>query len=212
MALGLSCGSRAPEPPPKDVRDQMSGHFVDALGLRRGLMEGDLVVVKRAARLLLEAPVAGMDAKWTPHLERLRAAAGRIVEARHMATAAENTGTVLASCGAGHAAGGRAPLAPPPPWPPVTEGLPDHMQQHHLAVRRLWEGLVLPSPGAWREGLDLLAKASYPSEETLALGRGVNIGQLADAAVRRGRGLPRGAWSLVYADVMTTCSHCHAER
>lgn len=225
LAAAAACDPSArgdPEPPPAPVRAEhpalvrfhMQQHFDDLREVERLLVSGKLDVARTRAFLLTKSVKDPGLQPWAGDLERVAAAARRLVAAPDLATACRREAGVALACAECHARTRHRVLFPPPPPVPADDPTePARMARHQWATDRLWEGLVAGSAGPWRQGLDVLAATPLPyTPGTLA----PKYARRLQAAARDGlaklesqRETLAGRAQL-YGAMLVTCASCHA--
>lgn len=193
---------------------QMPSHFTDVLAVHDALVEGALPRAHAAAKHLLGEQPDTMLADWAPHLFAVRAAAGRVVDARDLERAAVASAELATTCADCHVALGAHPDPEVAELPPKGGDPATQMQRHAWAFERLWEGLVLPSSESWQRGCDafveLPACDDGPSSERDpdAIRRAREQTTALESEARAAT-TPE-ARADVYARMLPTCSACHA--
>jgi hypothetical protein len=162
----------------------MSSHFDAAAVVHTAVVHGDLTGVREPGRWLAEQS--------PPHLPEGTEA---YVTELHCHREYE---------------GGPVPVLPPA----AAEGpdLPAHMVRHAWAVKRMWEGLVVPSDDAWMAGAQALEGTPLHPEEALA----ENTEEI-DYLEKRCHGLGSraqlvagpSARARIYGELIATCADCH---
>lgn len=191
------------------VRAKMSGHYDDAMAMRRALTMGDVVTLKAvASQLASDRWLPSLDAKWAAPLANVRAAAARASEVTTVEAGAAELAAVGTACAACHQmlGGPRKGIALAAP---AGEEEPT-MLSHQAAVDELWDGLVTPDAAAWQRGARSLsselsseASAGVDSPEARRAAR-----QLQDLA-RQSIGAPSNEREALLAQSLSTCARCH---
>lgn len=205
-----------PGPPPETLATHMRIHFAHAIALREVVVAGDLSL------LAIPADALGRDTghpdlppSAAPFVERMNLAARRAGDARTLGQATAAVADVAATCGACHGVHG-VTLAPSAPDAlSETIDAEGHMQRHHWAAAKLWDGLVRPSWEDWKTGADALSEAPLFPEHLTAGGAGPETAPLIAAlhdAGRRALSVEAEGRAAVFADVIATCAGCHSRR
>lgn len=190
---------------------QMPAHFADLLEVHSALIRGAVDDAKRAAAVIAdERPSVVLDG-WAPYLAATQDAARALGEAGDLQGAAVAAATLARTCGECHAAQA-AGLARADASPPGSDATP--MRRHKWAFDRLWEGLVLPSDPAWRDGVGAFvelptcdaARASSQDLEAIRRARAQVRAQEQAAA----QAATLEARARVYGALLPTCATCHA--
>ena len=178
--------------------------------MRHGLLTGP----DRASRVrwLAEHSPPDLPVGTDSFVDELHKYARRAADARNLEDAAYATGRIAQACGACHReyAGGPVPVLPPE----AEKGadLPIHMVRHAWAVRRMWEGLVVPSDDAWMAGARALEET--PLKPGVA---STENAEEADYLEKRCHGLGSraqlvagpSARARIYGELIATCADCH---
>lgn len=187
------------------VRAKMSGHFRDAMAMRRAITMGDVVTLKAvASQLASDRWLPSLDAKWAAPLASVRAAAARVSKVTTLEAGAAELAAVGTACAACHQmmGGPRRGIALAAP---VGEEEPT-MLSHQAAVDELWDGLVTPDAAAWQRGARSLSSEALVGAESPEAQRAAR--QLQDLA-RRSIGAPSNEREALMAQSLSTCAHCH---
>lgn len=136
----------------------MAEHFTASAKMRSALVAGDLDGFRAAAGTLDKELSANLSDAWRPHLEAMRTASREARGAKTLDAAATALGDVGAACATCHEKLGPPKMAVGAPPAPASGAKP-HMDRHHWAADRLWDGLVGPSREAWNKGAEVLADA-----------------------------------------------------
>lgn len=203
-------------PAPPSLRVQMHDHDVHALALRDAIARADLDVARREATTLADLRVDGGTAPaWRKQLAAMNAAATKVAQARDLGDASRELAALARTCGDCHATLGGGPRLTLTEAPEPEPGVAPRMARHRWAADHLWQGLVMPSDRAWRMGARVLTDAPL-EPELLTPGKSPvpAIGTLSTSVHELGRKasvvqaqLDR---SVVYGELMATCSACHA--
>jgi hypothetical protein len=190
----------------------MSSHFDAAAVVHTAVVRGDLTGVREPGRWLAEQSPPDLPEGTEAYVAELQKYARRAADARNLEDAAYATGRIAQACGACHReyAGGPVPVLPPA----ADEGpdLPAHMVRHAWAVKRMWEGLVVPSDDAWMAGAQALEGTPLQPEEAIA----ANTEEV-DYLEKRCHGLGSraqlvagpSARARIYGELIATCADCH---
>ena len=205
----------APQPSP-EVAPRMAGHFETAGELYAAVAAGDLSRVRTAGEELLTRETgAGMPARAQDRLDELRAFTRLATGAPDVSAAAHAVARVGATCGSCHRAMKRGPTyqvssSPPEGGNPVAA----RMLRHQWAADRLWEALVGPSDEAWSAGVAALSDAPlFTDELTRDVAQYEAVTRLAwtvhDVGARARTVRDLGDRADLFADLLSTCAHCH---
>lgn len=197
------------------LRAQMRDHDAHGAALRDAVARADLIAARREAHALREVGVDGIaPAEGGEALEALHLAAGRLEGAIDLVEASRALADVARSCGDCHARlGGPRPIVAP--LPREASGVVPRMRRHEWAVARMWDGLIVPSDGAWKVGASVLAEAPLepvvspkaPREVAAVTTVATAVREIANRAHAADSG---GVRSELYAELITTCAACHA--
>ena len=197
-----------------DLREHMREHLAAVVRVQEAIVRGQLDQVRRDGAWLIIHPEHVELADAAADVERLRAAAVVVAEAKDLPAAAAGLAALGSACASCHDARGAIATFEWEPEPPDEASLAAQMRRHQWAAARLWQGVVGPSDELWRQGSSALS--------TLRL----HVGSLADgpsgpavkAAVARVRALATQAQNLrdpartaLYGELLTTCVGCHQE-
>jgi len=206
-----------PEPAVDVAREphaHMKAHFVHAAQLRDAALSGDLTTAKAEAHWLSAHRETGAPPSWKENLEAFHVAAQVVENASTLEEAAGAVGQLGASCGACHRALDAHPTVGASPFVRRAPGVKGHMAAHLAALERLWNGLIVPSDRAWKEGATLLAHMVVP-EKTLEKA-GVKPAGAVKMLAETLRQLSRTAATAsvdqrpaAFADLLSTCVGCH---
>jgi len=182
---------------------RMQFHFVEAEKLRSAVVAGEPIRALADARRLREDNwTPQLKETWKPHIGAIQAAAGRFVSAENTRAAGRAVGELGAACAACHVQLG-SPTVPPSGG--VTAAT-EPMEQHAVAVERLWWGLFTPNDAAWTEGATALARAPTTRSDVVAVDDAARqITDLANqAATCAATNRPQ-----VFGELLATCASCH---
>ena len=218
-APGAGTGSNAASavvvapPDATPLQDHMHEHFESISELQRAIARGHLDTAKVHAQWLIDHEVKLREG-WPMLVDDMRVAAGEVVTAKDLPTAAVLAARLGRTCSRCH---DRQSAVVTFAWePPPVDGpaLATQMRRHQWAAARLWEGLVGPSDEMWSEGASVLAKAKL--DEVAAAG-GMPRGDVFALAAKT-RELATRAMTIdsgdermtLYGELLSTCAGCHA--
>jgi hypothetical protein len=155
-----------------------------------------------------------VPAAYTPYLTAMQDAARRAGDAASLEVVASDVAAMAATCGNCHSA-----ISPPVFQPhaasnttaptaarSVVPALAARMHVHDQASARLWDGLVIPSDAAWKEGAMLLGEVAFSAGLSRpmqpALREMGELGLRAAAATGNTR-------SQLYGEILARCGSCH---
>jgi len=198
------------------VAAKMAEHFSSSVALRESLIKGDLEAFRAAAATLSDKELsANLSDAWKPNLEGMRLAAKRARDAHSVDAAARALAEVGRACATCHEKlGGPKLVVGTPPAP--GSGAKPHMDRHHWAAARLWEGLMGPSEEAWRKGAEIFTDAPL-QPQAIAGAKSVapEINELAQRAHALGQqahvAKDAAARTKSVGDVYATCMSCHTK-
>lgn len=197
---------------PAQTDPDMSSHFDAAAVVHTAVVHGDLAGAREPGRWLAEHSPPDLPAETEAYVAELQKYARRAADARNLEDAAYATGRIAQACGACHReyAGGPVPVLPPP----AEEGtdLPIHMIRHAWAVKRMWEGLVVPSDDAWMAGaLALEAAPLQPAVAPSEKAEEIDYLEKRCHALGSRAQLVAGpsARARIYGELIATCADCH---
>ncbi|MEJ2312817.1 MAG: hypothetical protein P8Y11_10505 [Gemmatimonadales bacterium] len=190
----------------------MSSHFDAAAVVHTAVVHGDLKGVREPGRWLAEHSPPDLPEGTEAYVAELQKYASRAADARNLEDAAYATGRIAQACGACHREYSGGPVPVLPPVADEAPDLPTHMVRHAWAVKRMWEGLVVPSDDAWMAGALALEGTPLQPEEALA----ENIEEV-DYLEKRCHGLGSraqlvagpSARARIYSELIATCADCH---
>jgi cytochrome c553 len=208
----------APAAPPDPAAEEesrfvtMPAHFLDLEKAREALVSGELDQAKRiVARVVTDTKGGVGPPDWRGYVDAIAAEGERFVNAQLLSEAALSLGTIGHTCGECHAFAGKGPGYEPRMPPTQGKAVKDRMLVHDWGARKLWEGLVVPSPDAWEQGAQALAEAplwrtgEVEGEELPEAVRSYEV-QVREHA-RDAVGAEPSAE--LFAGVVATCSGCH---
>jgi hypothetical protein len=200
-------------PPPGSPLDRiMKAHFQDALLIRQAVIQGNPARASEPAAVFkdLQDDLDKLPKGWRGFVERMQEAARRVTDSTSSAQAAAAAADLGVSCGMCHQAHG-GPKASGEPIPPEGTTIASRMKRHVWAADRLWEGLFVPSEGAWNAGAKALSAAPFPNEVLKAGGvharsAASEFAKLVSQAPAKKTSNERAA---LYAQMLVTCGACH---
>jgi len=205
-------GTRATVP----THEYMQEHFDRIVGIRDGLIAGNLEAAKANALWLVEHETDPAVSSWSEYVVDVRQQAAQVVSASDFEPAAAAAAELAKTCGRCHVAHGVSPALGTPEQPVAASGQVPHMRRHQWAADRMWEGLIGPSETRWQAGVEVLAEAPLTSDEIFTNQSAAPwITELAAQVHELGkqaRGAPATAWdtrSAVYGRFLSTCARCH---
>lgn len=219
LVVAASSAGRAQTPEPTLPSDpgrlaEMQHHFMQVTLIHEALIRGDLQALRAPARELSALAMPWrVPASASAKVSVIRDAGRRMITATSVASAAESAGTALSVCGDCHQSLGVKPV-PSPTGRPNVGGIVGHMVEHQRAMDELVQGIVIPSPVVWNQGVARLRTAPL-SARALPSGSGLSnqvrssetrVHALADEAARSNTLERRAA---VYGQLLATCSQCH---
>lgn len=200
-------------PPPGSPLDRvMKAHFQDALLIRQAVIQGNPARASEPAAVFkdLQNDLDKLPKGWRGFVERMQEAARRVTDSTSSAQAAAAAADLGVSCGLCHQAHG-GPKASSEPAPAEGTTLESRMKRHVWAADRLWEGLFVPSDGAWTAGAKALSAAPFPNEVLKA--GGVHARSAAGEFTRLVSQAPgkktADERAALYAQMLVTCGACH---
>jgi len=193
----------------------MKAHFVRALKLQDAVLAGKLAEARTHGRWLATHDSPDAPAGWRPYLATFQSEAKVVAEAESVDVAAAAAGNIAAACGDCHAANHARPKIGGTPILKNAVNVKEHMSAQLIALDKLWDGLVVPSDDAWRDGAAALAKVVVP-QKALAKA-GVDKADSVKLLVETLHQLSATAGKAekadrpqVYANLLTTCVACHS--
>lgn len=197
-----------------DPHKHMKAHFAHALKLQDAVLAGKLDDAKAQGRWLTEHEASEVPAGWKPYIPEFRARSKAAADAKSLDEAAVAVSYIAASCGACHAANKITPHIGESPITRSAKSIKEHMVYQVQALNKMWEGLVVPSDVAWKEGASVLSKVAV-SDKALAKEKkdGVESAKLLATTLRRlsvtaGKAA-KDDRPQAFADLLTTCVACH---
>ena len=225
-----SGGNDAPQPPPEPVgepppaaglgdepeptlKEHMQGHFTAITEIERALVANDLARAKERATWLAEHRPHDAVESWEPHLDAVAEAARSLAASEDLAGAAKLAATLGNECAACHLETTAITSFPYAELPAAGSDTKSQMKRHQWAADRLWEGLIGPSELSWIQGAEILAAGEFVPQVTLPDDKRAEVAAFASKAHALGRAAvdaERSARSNLYAELLVTCSSCHA--
>ena len=196
-----------------DPHQHMKEHFVRAIKMQDAVLAGNLADAQGQGRWLAGHKEETPDS-WKPHVEAFQTQAAAVANAKTIDEAAAAVAHMAASCGACHAALHAKPKIGSAPIIGEAGTVKEHMAAQLEALDRLWDGLIIPSPQAWREGAKLLAKVAVPQKslENEGLDKADSATLLADSLRHLSASAAKATKAdrvTTYAELLTTCVACH---
>jgi cytochrome c553 len=197
-----------------DRHQHMKAHFVRALKLQDAILAGKLDDAKEHGRWLATHDRGDAPQSWQPYLATFQSEAKVVVDAASVDDAAVAVAHIAAACGDCHAANHASPKIGSAPLFRNAHSVKQHMAAQLTALDDLWNGLVLPSDQAWRDGAALLSKVVVTPKALAKAGLAKadsakllaetlhHLSATAGTAAKEDR--PRA-----YAELLTTCVACH---
>jgi cytochrome c553 len=200
-------------PPDASLRDHMDQHLGVVQRLQEAVVRGRLDEARASARWIAEHPEHLELADAAARVAEMRATAQALVDApdlREVASQLASLGRVCARC---HEERGAITTFAWEPEPPDGDALTAQMRRHQWASARLWEGVIGPSDGPWRDGAKAMARMRL---DVGALAAGPH-GALVREASTRVRSLASQAAGLedndaranLYREMLEACVACH---
>jgi mono/diheme cytochrome c family protein len=194
--------------------EHMHDHYDAVVKIQSAVIAGSLEDARESARWLAEhQSPAGLPAGWEEHVDAMRTAARDTLDAQDLASAASATSRLGLACGGCHVANNVTVEFDGVKRPSDNEHARSHMQRHHWAADRMWEGLIGPSDVSWSRGANLLFEspmnpaamgAEAGDDELIGMSR--RIHQLAANATAVSDPIERAG---IYAEFLENCAACH---
>lgn len=198
-----------------DPKAHMQEHLRAATEARDAIIGGDLERARKPLGWLAGHVYPDtLPPTWRFHAIRMGKAAEAAAGAKDLPGAARAIGSMAATCGGCHSNIEGGPKLEPAGFERIEDqDLPDRMHRHVWAIERLWEGLTVPAPKAFRVGAEVLAEGAFDADrgpaERLALVRpGLDEVQRLGRIGIKAEGLE--LQSEVYGELLVHCSRCHA--
>lgn len=207
LVLAAGCAKQ-----PTVDRD-MATHFEEASLVHAAVVFGDLDRARSAARSLARHTEAeDLPDGSEPWVDQMERAALKISDAWNLEAAAQGSAELAAACGSCHRAFDAGPQVRVAWQPEVAPGVGPHMDRHHWAMDRLWDGLMVPSDEWWFEGAEVLRDDPLEAEALhgIAGSEGEELGRRVHELGHVARGVEDPTIRIdMYADILTTCVQCH---
>ena len=199
-----------------EVVKHMHQHHDAMKAIQGAIIAGTLDGTREPATWLLEhESPAELSAAGSDYVAAVRSAAGAVLEADSLESAAEAASRMGVACGACHTASSVTVAFDEVERPSDKEKTQPHMQRHQWAADRMWEGLIGPDGAAFSRGANLLFESPVKPQELKKHGGG-------DAAVgmsRRVHQLAANATTVsepeeraeIFAEFIANCGACHNE-
>jgi cytochrome c553 len=230
--VGPGCERPSREAPPApaaaepraslSARGDMRDHYSAALAAHAAVIRGDLPTARRAATWVVENPVPPSVASWEPalirqweqHAQPMREQAQHIVMAAGIDGAAMAAARLGTTCGACHEAMRAVPAFPEVPRPADASGAPLRMRLHAWAAERMWDGLIGPADGSWRQGVESLEVAPLAEDEILSGATAIpeiveRARKVRAHAASASISAPPSIRAAVYGEFLGNCAGCH---
>ena len=201
-----------------DLAYHMRESFWDAVRARDAIIKGDLATAHAAADALAAHDYGRLlppDWKhWTASMQQY---ARELSMAPNLSAAAAELGKLALVCGDCHDMHQRGPARPKLkalPWEDPPETLDARMHRHQLGIAQIWDGLVLPSEEAFRNGTITITRAPLVPPEVADEA----VDPQLSAAIEEVRGLAKQARvattyeerGRIYGELIARCANCHA--
>ncbi len=197
-----------------DPHRHMKEHFARATQMQDAILAGNLSQAQVQAKWLASHNEETPDS-WQPYVRTFQSQASAVAEAKTIDEAAAAVGRMAATCGDCHAAHQARPNIGSAPIIGHVGSVKEHMTAQLEALDRLWDGLMIPSDQAWREGAKLLAKVAVPQKSLRkeGLDKADSATLLAESlrtlSASAAKATSQGERSTTYAGLLTTCVACH---
>ena len=197
-----------------DPHQHMKAHFVRANKLEDAVLAGNLTEAQTQGRWLATHDKEEVPEGWRRYLQPFQAEASAVGNATSIEAAAAAVAGMAAACGGCHAANHVRPKIGTSPIVGRASNVKAHMTEQLQALDRLWDGLMIPSDQAWREGAGLLARVAVPEKalEKEGLDKADSAKVLAQTLRRLSASAAKAAKAdrpQAYAELLTTCVGCH---
>ena len=198
-----------------DPHQHMKAHFVRANKLQDAVLAGNLAEAQAQGRWLATHDKEEVPEGWRRYLEPFQSEASAVANATSIEAAAAAVAGMAAACGGCHAANHVTPKIGSSPVIGRAPNVKAHMTAQLQALDRLWDGLMIPSDQAWREGAGLLARVAVPEKalQKEGLDKADSAKVLAETLRSLSTSAARAAKAerpQAYAELLTTCVGCHA--
>ena len=197
------------EPPPAPAVEEaapqmtptkamMRGHFEQAGEAREALIRADIASAKTAMNWLATHKLGvALPESLRPMLTPMQQSAAEFSKATNLREAGVALAQTLTKCGDCHDKAGKGPTFAVPPLPEGKDAV-HHMQRHHWAAERMWEGLVKRDPEAFEAAANAMAEGPIAREQggAQAIGGGEqHAARIASRAARRRRSSTQSPYS-----------------
>ena len=201
------------------VQKRMQEHFAKAADMKAAVIRGDLWSVERAAAWLADDEwTPRLRPDWRPYMTAMQLAARTTKGITNTAQAAQALSRVGRACANCHESVGGPNVAVGVAPEDGAEGS-TRLLRHGWAAERMWEGLTLISDEAWIRGASVLSDATLEPLARKGEGNPADARAQADAKElaskvheigRIARAADVQQRRALYADLLATCSDCHA--
>jgi len=195
------------------LASRMFAHAMYGSQMRDAVLANDFATRKVAAKRLASLPDrTDLPAGMREHLRAMTHAAERVVEAPDVREAARSVASLAQTCGDCHSQFG-GPKLSSLERPAESASLKQQMTSHQWAIARMWDGLVVPSDLAWREGAsELVAARLNPALATPGRTPVPEIAALAESVrgiAQRSETAERNVRSGLFGNLLDACVQCH---
>lgn len=197
-----------------DPHQHMKAHFVHTIKMQDAVLAANLTEAQAQGRWLATHAEGDAPDSWRPFLKTFQSESSVVANAPTIDAAAAAVSHIAAACGDCHAANHVTPQIGSSPVVGRAPNVKAHMTAQLQALDRLWDGLMIPSDQAWKEGAALLAKVAVSQSALKREGLdkaesakllGETLRQLSASAAKATKAdRPRA-----YAELLTTCVACH---
>jgi cytochrome c553 len=204
----------ADQPVITPTKAMMRGHFQQAGEAREALLRADVEGAKKAMNWLASHHLgAALPEDLQPMQKAMQDSAAEFGKATNLREAGVALALTLTKCGDCHEKAGKGPTFAVPPLP-EGDDIVHHMQRHHWAAQRMWEGLVRSDSQAFEAAAAAMAEGPACGtlltpppefkESVEQLTKHVHaLGEKAKAAA------DPAARAEVYGNFLATCATCH---
>lgn len=199
---------------PTPAQTLMRGHFQQAGETREALLRADIETAKRDMNWLATHNLgAALPGELQPLLKAMQESAGEFAKAKNLREAGVALATTLTKCGACHKQTGKGPTFAVPALP-EGEAAAQHMQRHHWAANRMWEGLVNNDEDAFQSAAAVLGEG--PVDPAL-LAPPENVKAKVEELTKHLHAVGKEATeakdpearAAAYGNFLATCATCH---
>lgn len=192
----------------------MRGHFQQAGEAREALLRADIASAKKAMHWLATHKLGvALPQELQPLLAPMQESASHFAKATNMREAGVALAQTLTKCGDCHDKAGKGPTFAVPPLPQGKDPV-HHMQRHHWAAQRMWEGLVKRDPEAFEAAANAMAEgpidaallAPPPGEKETVDQLTQHLHGLGEKAKAAKDPMARAE---AYGNFLATCATCH---